>query len=86
MHVRMHARLHVHSHERTEDGAGSGMRFPFRGLNHTLHTMAVRFYLNQLLMRIMISQYCKYRIDPLRGHPCHYRVNRRRSAETEVAV
>jgi hypothetical protein len=42
--------------------------------------------LERLLIRIMISQYCEYRIDPPRGPPCRYRVNRRRSAETEAAA
>jgi hypothetical protein len=57
-------------HERTEDALRSGVDVPLSGIKPYTDTPWLSgSTLEQFLMRIMISQYCEYRLDPPRGPP-----------------
>jgi hypothetical protein len=57
-------------HERTEDALRSGVDVPLSRIKPYTDTPWLSgSTLEQFLMRIMISQYCEYRLDPPRGPP-----------------
>jgi hypothetical protein len=74
-------------HQRTGYVLGSWVGIPFsRTKLYTYTPWRSGSTLEQFLMRIVINQYCQYRIDRPWARTCRYLVNRRRSAKTEVAA